>query len=434
MDGRRGETRPRPGVAERRLIVRVAILIAAAAALAPAAANPPVDLTATTFFRPAVNVSHTGNASSLPHSSPHSLALDAHGPALLFWVESVPHTKGIAHEMALARFVPVAGWDTTYSPVGRWEGDPSTEPACALDPSRTLHLVWLEQRGGVHLIEGLHFRLATGEMTQNEVISDTTRWAADPAVCADAWGHAHVVWSELDRGESRIAYREWSPEAGWSAIAHVPTVTGASTFGPDIAVAESGRLRASWQETIAKGSRVAFTTRMPGGDWQKAVFLSDDRPGFYVSPPIVAGAPSGEGAMVVWQESDGKATRIVMSDVTGKSPGKPIELVAGNQSQVEHPAAALDSGGSLHVLWIDRTAAADAVMYARRPPGAPLGEPRPLTLQNTGPFDSPTLAADLAGRVCAVWVDRSVGHGDIMVRSGLASFGPPLSAVQYLEP
>jgi hypothetical protein len=459
MGERTRETPRRTELAQRRLTAATsataratALAVARATALAAAvtagviagihatpsrcAAETSLDPTAGTFFRPAVNVSHTGNASSLPRSSPRSLALDPHGPALLFWVEAVPHSRGIASELALARFIPVAGWDTTFTPVGRWEGDPSTEPACALDPGRTLHLVWLQQRGGERIIEGLHFRLATGEMSEIETISDPALHAADPAVGADGAGHAHVAWSELAEGRSRIAYREWSPAAGWGPMLRLPSVSGEGAFGPDVAASERGRVHLVWQESTPGGSRVAWASRPAGGAFEPAQFLSADQPRWYVADPLVAQSPLGEAAFAVWQATNGTVSRILSGALPGDpaagEPGAPVTVVEG--VRLTHPSAALDSEGNLHFLWIADSPAGQAVMYDRRSPGGTPGSARPLTLPGGGPFESPILAADAAGRVVAVWIDRSLGQGDVLARSGLASLGAPLGAVRHLAP
>lgn len=410
-------------------------MLAAAGLLAPRlplAAQRSLDVATGTFFRPAVNISHSGTASILPRSSPHSLVLDPHGPAMLFWVEAVPHTRGVAHELALARFLPVAGWDTTLTPVGRWEGDPSTEPAVALDAGRNLHLVWLEQRAGLRIIEGLHFRLSTGEISPIEVISDSTYRAADPAVSTDGFGHAHVVWSELDQGRSWIAYREWAPESGWSAIVRLPSVTGQSAFGPDIAASPDSRLCVAWQETIGRGSRIGFAARAAGEAWRAPQFLSDDLAGWYATNPLIAQAPTSESAIAVWQASDGSTSRILGSKVGSDSPGPPIVFAEGKSGRVEWPSAAIDGNGVLHLLWISSSSIGPTVMYDRRSPGAPPDDPRPLTLLPGGPFDSPTIAADATGRVMAMWIDHSHGDGDVMLRSGIASFGPPLTSLRHL--
>lgn len=446
MDDRCAEARPahaRAPLANRRLTALSALAaLVLGAGLAggrfPArAASRSLDPASSTFFRPAINISHSATASTLPRSSPKSLVLDPHGPAMLFWVEAVPHTRGVAHELAFARFLPVSGWDTTSTPVGRWEGEPSTEPAVALDPGRNMHLVWLEQRGGMRMIQGLHFRLTTGEISPIEVISDSTYRAADPAVSADGFGHAHVVWSELDQGKSRIAYREWLPESGWGAIVRLPSVTGQGAFAPDVAGSPGGQVRVAWQETIGRGSRIGFVARAAGSassDWQQpAQFLSDDLPSWYAVNPLIAQSPIGERAIAVWQASDGSASRVLGTDLSGATPGKPTVFAEGKPgARVEFPSAAFDGNEVLHLLWTTSSSSGPTVMYNRRAPGAPPDEPRPLTLLAGGPFDSPTIAADVTGRVMAMWVDRSHGDGDVMLRSGIASFGPPLTGLRHL--
>jgi hypothetical protein len=194
-----------------------------------------------------------------------------------------------------------------------------------------------------------------------------------------------------------------------------------------VASAENGLTRVVWQEALAHGGRVGFTARPAGGGWEKARFLSADQPGWYVSDALLAQAPAGEAATVVWQSSDGSGSRLFACDLGSSEPGSPVTVADGTQGRVTHPGAALEAGGVLHLLWLEDSPAGPSVMYDRRAPGSQASRPRPLTLTGGGPYESPTLAADGMGRVMAGWIDRSLGSGDVLVRSGVSSFAPPLS-------
>jgi hypothetical protein len=399
-------------------------------------------LAGNTFFRPAINVSHSKGESHLARTSPRSLSLDPRGSAYLFWSEAITHTKGVTPELVLARFMPAAGWDTTVTPIGRWEGDPSTEPASALDPDHLLHVVWLDQSDAQRAIWGLRFSLVTGEIVAKDVISDPAQRAADPAVAVDREGRAHVVWSELASGKSSLVHRVWSPETGWGPIGAVPSASGGGAFAPDVACNAAGALRVVWQESGTNMIAIGLATRAPDGTWDQPSLISDARPGWYATAPVIAVAPAADSAtvlggalseVILWQENDGRTSRLKACEWQGTAWQPAVTIAEGDAGRrLEEPSAALGADRVLHLLWI-QTRETDPVseVHYLRWPGGPPDESRPLTVPGSGPYATPMIAADAGGRVMAVWMDLGEGAGDMITRTGVAGFGSPLGTGGY---
>jgi len=373
------------------------------------------------FFRPPVNVSRSSFASRLARTSPRSLVLDAQGPAYLIWVETVPHTGGTAHELALSQFLVGAGWDTLV-PVGRWEGEPSTEPATAIDQNHALHLVWLEQKAAANQVKSLQFNLLTGKASEAISISESGHNAADPAVAVEADGRVNVIWSEIADGQSVLRHR-WYAAAGWGPATTVPTGPGTGAFSPDLAGDAWGYLHLVWTRGVPAGSIPVYARRSPNGEWGPPESLAAERPEWFSGPPVVS---VGEDRVwVAWAESDGKESRVMTRVRTGgrwstaRSPSRP-------GVNAEQPSAAVDAWGTLHLVWLDQSPASTvlptAIAYSSCTTGDTVfAEPRLLTPTGPGPFVNPTIACDESGRVLAAWVDQGVG-GDIFCRSGVAGF------------
>ncbi len=405
------------------------------------------------FFRPPVNVSRSGAPSRFARTSPHSLALDPAGPIYLLWVEAVAHTKGVAHEVALCRYLFGSGWDSLLTPVGRWEGDPSTEPTAAIDNHHMLHIVWLDQSQAVRRVMGLRFDERSGELTDPTAVSEPGQSAADPAIAADPEGGVHVVWSEIDAGRPVLRYRR-GDGSWWEPISTVPTQTSTEksegAFNPDVACDPGGSVHVVWIQNVSGASLPMYERRRASGEWEKPERLADIRPGWFAKPPVVCATE--DRVWVAWAESDGKEARVVVRSRT--SAGWSAPLIASRTAFIaDQPSAAIDPWGTLHLVWIERskknpeesagsgtgpggssgsTGSSTAVLYSSTTPSnLGFGPPRTLSPTGRGPFDGPLIGADASGRVVAAWVDLGSGGGDIVCRQGVAGFTPPTALLRY---
>lgn len=433
----RAGRRPGPGVAHRSLRLVLITLLTTLAAPRWAGAIRERD-GHNAFFRPPVNISRTWGTSRLPRMNPRSLALDPEGPVLCAWVEFITHTTGTAQELALARFRVGSGWDSVYAAAGRWEGIPSTDPACVIDGGHVFHMVWLEQKPGAREVVGLRFDLRSGVTSEIETISEPERGAADPALAVDVDGHAHVVWSEIESGHPVLRYRQRGGGT-WGPIESVPTTTG-SAYCPDLASDVTGHLHLAWQQGLANGSAAMYARRSADGTWSAPEMVSEPQTGWYTGAPVVAAAE--DRVWVVWAETDGRVGHVEARLRTGGVGGRAREhwssalRPSSDKAVAEQPSAALDPWGTLHLLWLEKHEQGQkmltAILYASLAPGdTAFAWPRPLTLEGTGPFDTPVVAADASGRVFAAWVDRGIERGDLKCRSGVAGFAALQGMLRY---
>ncbi len=383
------------------------------------------------FFRPPVNVSHSLGQSRFARVSPRSLVLDAAGPLFAIWVEVLPHTEGIAHEMATSRYLAGAGWDSTFTPIWLWEGNPSTEPAAVLDRDRVLHLVWIEQQEGLRQVMGLRFGVASGMISTADAVSGPMRSVADPDLAVGPDGVVHVVWSEVENAAPRLRHRRFDPNTGWSTATTLATGPDQSAFSPAVASGGDGALTLAWQRTHGRAGVIACAELAPDGTLGPPTIASNERPGWFTGPPAIAAARSG--AWVAWSETDGVDSRVLARKMT-RDGWQPIVTLSAPGAVAEHPSLAIDPWETLHAVWVERGAGDSPAGGAGEPGGAVFytslalesgptaAPPRSLSVGGTGPFDGPIVAADPSGRVVVAWSDRGVGNGDIFVRQGVAGF------------
>ena len=387
------------------------------------------------FFRPPVNVSHSLGQSRFARVSPHSLVLDPVGPLFVIWVEVLPHTEGIAHEMATCRYLANAGWDSTYTPIWLWEGNPSTEPAAVLDRGRVLHLVWVEQQDELRMVMGLRFGVTTGMISTADAISGPLRTVADPDAAVDLDGQMHVVWSEVEHAAPRLRHRRWTAAAEWNEAEILATGAGEGAFSPAVVCSEDGVLTVAWQRTHGRSGAIVCAALGQDGRLSAPEVVSNERAGWFTGAPAVA--VSASGVWIAWSETDGVESR-VQARKKMASGWQPILTLSVPGALAEHPSLAVDAWEALHAVWIERGAGGDragsdlaggtsgggAVVYTclDLEASAPAAPPRSMSVGGTGPFENPIIAADRSGRVAAAWVDRGVGNGDIFVRQGFAGF------------
>jgi hypothetical protein len=383
------------------------------------------------FFRAPVNVSRSPGVSRPARVSPRSLVLDPAGSVFVIWVENLPHTEGIAHELASCRYLAGTGWDSAYTPIGRWEGAPSTEPAAVLDRARVLHLVWLEHRADSRQVMALRFDLTTGIISEDEAVSPLARSVADPAAALDLEGRLHVVWSVIESTKPGLVYRRFAP-AGWDSTRTLATGDGESAFGPDIACSAEGTVHVAWQRAQSRGNAVMYAALDPGGSLGTPERVSQGEAGWFAGAPVLAAA--GHDVWVVWSETDGTEARVLAR--RRRAAGFDRALAVSPAGTVaEHPSMAADPWGGVHVAWVERAEPSSEgglprVMVASLSPGESAFSPaRPLSIGSVGPVEGVMVATDTAGRVAVSWVDTGAGAGDIMLRLGVAGFAPPSAPV-----
>jgi len=102
-------------------------------------------------------------------------------------------------------------WGTSWLSAKRltWTSGNSWYPGMAVDPSGSIHVVWMDSTSGDSEI---YYRKsadwgANWETTQR--ITWTTGWSGWPEIAADSLGNLHVVWRDSQSGNLEIYYRKY---------------------------------------------------------------------------------------------------------------------------------------------------------------------------------------------------------------------------------
>ena len=154
------------------------------------------------------------------------LAVDPSGNLHLVWEEQdpdLPHAK-IYYRMR--------------EPSGEWTGiqvlatGGAEQPRIAVDPSGTVHVVWLEG-------SSLKYKAKSsgGSWGPRETLPVGSQGAVNPAICSDAEGGVHVVY---EAGNEDIKYLYRSPTGQWSEPVNVSQSPSWYSWVPSVAVNSSG--------------------------------------------------------------------------------------------------------------------------------------------------------------------------------------------------
>jgi hypothetical protein len=118
--------------------------------------------------------------------------------------------------------------------------------------------------------------------------------AQTPVVAIDAAGNATALWSRYD-GTQSVVQAATRPAGGtWGAT--VDIATGPSVHNPQLAIDPGGTITAVWRRRGAAGSVVQAASRPLGGTWTAPVDLSADPsfdPSQLIDVPQVAVAATG---------------------------------------------------------------------------------------------------------------------------------------------
>jgi hypothetical protein len=385
------------------------------------------------FFRTRVNVSHSASPTSLAGTSPCSILLEPGGGGAALWIERITHTRGVAREIAYASYAPGAGWDSLSTPVAWWDGAASSDPACAVDHGRTIHLVWVDRRPGKPQLFAQIFSPWHGLSSEPLQISDGSAAVGDPAVAVGPEGWCHVAWSEIAGSTSIVRHRRAAPGGSWQPIDSPEIPDGVATYGPDLAVGDDGRAHLVFEWGATSGVGIGYAVWDPWTGWSSCTLVAPVVSGHYAQTPVVTTAPDGT-VWFAWSVTDSEASHIVVRRLEPERGWLPPRAVVENAIEAGSPALAVDRWNTAHLVWAEATppdqrgAQTTHVMYsALAVSDDPIAEPRPLTTPHSGPNRSPMLALDDSGRILVAWIDESEGLGDLVARMGVTGFARPSS-------
>ncbi len=219
-------------------------------------------------------------------------------------------------------------------------------------------------------------------------LSHSSTSALDPSLALLPGGDLAVVWSDARRGRSDIYYRvrirgTWSTER---AIVSLP----GNCRSPSLANDARGGLYLAFQYQNADTLRLlferfnyVFTTAQP-------VVVSDAplRP----ENPVVVVSPDGTGS-VLWHDrrTSGLIWAANFRPDTAVDVPRALVQRAGNSSIY---SAALDAGGTLHMVWNIASSVQNELRYVTRPPQSVTPSEERILVSFSNPLDALTLDTD----------------------------------------
>ena len=185
-----------------------------------------------------------------------------------------------------------------------------------------------------------------------------------PAIAVDAINHLHVVWHDETPGNREIYYKKsTNGGATWVNSKRLTWNLG-GTFAPAIAVGSGNTIHVVWSDKTPGNSEIYYKKSTNGGVTWGVTRRVTWTAGNSASPEIAV--DSGGTIHIVWSDWTPGNTEIYYKRSTdgGVTWGgfKRLPWSSGNSS---HPAISTDSSNNIHVVWADNTPG-HYVMYYKR--------------------------------------------------------------------
>lgn len=224
-------------------------------------------------------------------------------------------------------------------------------------------------------------------------------------IAYDRSGTAIALGQAFARGGVRVSVR---PAGGaWS---EPQTLSGPRTAREaTLAVGADGTAAVAWAQSTARGYRVQYAVRPPGGSFGAPVTVEPD--GGEARAPAVAVLPDRSvvlawvaGARLDWALR-GDELRLAVAG-PGAAPGPARRIAGPRAALVRPPEAFADRSGDVLLTWTER----DRLMSLRRAAGGELEAPSVVAV---GPVLS-HVTANARGDALAAW-SRSTGRGRAVI-------------------
>ena len=209
-----------------------------------------------------------------------------------------------------------------------------------------------------------------------------------------------------------LLFSTQAARADWTPVRRINYTNGHSYY-PAAAVNSSNGVYIVWEENIVDNAEVYLRRSPDGGATWSAIMNLSANAGASMQPAIAVG--SNGSVHVAWEDTAPGDKEIYYRRSTDYGdtwdPAKRISLTGGSS---EDPSMAVDSQGTVHVVWHD-TRPGDAEIYYKRSSaggGVPWSADRRLSW-NSGVSIMPTIAIDSSDSIHVFWHDFAAGNAQI---------------------
>lgn len=364
---------------------------------------------------------------TLPPQDPHDLdiAADGKGNVYAVWQDYDIYSQFDYRWSVHLSVHPKGGtWQAEEMVATVFDYSPSPSPAVAADNFGNAHILWRDQDDSG--ADGVYYclRASQGSCDTRMKVSDGSvfDWYSDeggPDIAVDSFNTAHAVWADSRKGNSDIFYSQRLPGESWSKNVQINDDTGsARQFAPAIAAGPDGSVYAVWVDQRYDNPDIFFSFRPPEGSWTENVKVNDEFATAWPSQsePDLAVDRFGN-AYAMW--IDGR--NLGLSDVFFSfrpsggtwSPNVQVDSEAGTAQQ-HSPKIAVDGNGYAYAIWTDRRYIQTDIYSSVRSPTGEWGVNIKVNDDLEWAYqDSPALTVDALGNIYAIWRDTREGNNQI---------------------
>ena len=342
------------------------------------------------------------------------LAIDSGGVIHVVWYDYTPGNSEIFYKSS-------TDGGASWNPNKRlsWTPGDSEDTAVAIDSSGTLHVVWADYTPGNFDIYYRKSEDTGATWSPTRRITWTSGASLEPAIAIDSSSVIHVVWYDgtPGLGQSDIYYKS-SENSGatWSPARRI-TWTPALSYNPAIATDPSGAIHIVWYDYLAGNREIYYKASPDGGiSWSAARRLTWTAGDSY--SPVVA-TDSIDGIHVVWEDNTpGNREIYYKKSSDGGTTWDPVQRITWTSGESYDPAMAVDSSDAIHIVLADFTSDGYEIYYKKSDDaGISWSAAQRITWTSGGSY-SPAIALDSGNSLHVVWMDNTPGNREIYYKKG----------------
>ena len=359
-----------------------------------------------------------------------SLLVLVAGSAALLWPRSSLSLDG--------QWAEIGAGSASGSGVSANNGE-STKPDVAIGPDGAITLVWSDNSSGDSEIYARQWKngswqsLGSGSATGGG-ISNNSGESESPSVAIGANGIIYVAWDDDSGGNKEIYVRRytggaWGDVDGSASGGGISNTSGDS-LEPSIYLGPDDTPYVAWEQIIQGADSEIYARRLSGGNWVEigpngatGGGISNNA-GDSALPSLVV-TDSGE-VIVAWGDSSSGDTEMYVRSYSGSawsevgSGSASGGGVSNNSGASRHASLALDSTGSIFLVWSDDSSG-NFEVYGRRWTGSwsEIGSGSATgggISQTARHSHAPVLTVDDLGRPIVVWYQVTESDTEIFLR------------------
>ena len=253
---------------------------------------------------------------------------------------------------------------------------------------------------------------AQADWSATKRITWTSGGSYEPAIAMDSSDNLHVVWQDFTPGNREIYYkRSTDGGASWGASKRL-TWTSGESFSPALAIDSGDAIHVVWYDDTSGEYEVYYKRSEDGGtNWSSTERLTWTS-GISLHPAIAI--DSSSTIHVVWEDhTPGNADIYYKASTNGGTTWSAAKRLTWTSGQSFLPAIDADSSDGIHVIWQDHTDGNGEVYYKASADGGTTWSAAKRLTWTSGESYGPGISIASNGAIHIVWYDDSLVNLEI---------------------